>query len=138
MRVVNTGIVWGGHDGCLLGVVIVLSGAAIVAAGTGAEGFSSREVEVGAGTSTRCGWFRYFLLGVVSEVVFVVGKGDGGESELELSGEPTRGSRDSSEDFVVVVRGEYQISVNVVGSTGSDHAATFFCLDRVIVASGGV
>ena len=24
-----------------------------------------------------------------------------------------------------------------MGSTGSDHAATFFCLDRVIVASGG-
>ena len=24
-----------------------------------------------------------------------------------------------------------------MSSTGSDHAATFFCLDRVIVASGG-
>ena len=79
----------------------------VVAAGTGAEGFSSREVVVGAGTSTRCGWFGYFPLGVVSEVVFVVGKGDRGEGELESSGEPTRGSRDSSEDFVVVVRGEY-------------------------------
>ena len=78
----------------------------VVAAGTGAEGFSSREVVVGAGVSTRCGWFGYFPLGVVSEVVFVVGKGDRGEGELELSGEPTRGSRDSSEDFVVVVRGE--------------------------------
>ena len=25
----------------------------------------------------------------------------------------------------------------MIGSTGSDHAATFFCLDRVIVASEG-
>ena len=79
----------------------------IMTAGTGAEGFSSREVGVGAGVSMGCGWFRYFPLGVVSEVVFVVGESDGGEGELESSGEPTRGSRDSSEDFVVVVRGEY-------------------------------
>ena len=83
-----------------------MSGAAIVAARTGAEGFSSREVRVGAGTSTRCGWFVYFPLGVVSEVVFIVGKGDGDKGELESLGEPTMGSRDSSEDFVVVVRGE--------------------------------
>ena len=61
---------------------------------------------MGAGTLTRCGWFGYFPLGVVSKVVFIVGKGNGGKGELELSGEPTRGSRDSSEDFVVVVRGE--------------------------------
>ena len=27
--------------------------------------------------------------------------------------------------------------MDVMGSTGSDHAATFFCLDRVIVASEG-
>ena len=27
--------------------------------------------------------------------------------------------------------------MNVVSGTGSDHAATFFCLDRVIVASEG-
>ena len=27
--------------------------------------------------------------------------------------------------------------MDVIGSTGSDHAATFFCLDRVIVASEG-
>ena len=27
--------------------------------------------------------------------------------------------------------------MGVVGSTGSDHAATFFCLDRVIIASEG-
>ena len=84
-----------------------MSGAAIVAAGTGAKGFSSREVRVGAGTSAGCGWFRYFPLGVVSEVVLVVWEGDRGEGELESFGEPMRGSRDSSEDFVVVVRGEY-------------------------------
>ena len=75
-------------------------------AGAGAEGISSREGRVGAGTSTRCGWFGYFPLGVVSEVVFVIGKGDRGEGELESSGEPTRGSRDSGEDLVVVVRCE--------------------------------
>ena len=27
--------------------------------------------------------------------------------------------------------------MDVIGSTGSDHAATFFCLDRVIIASEG-
>ena len=67
MRVVNTGIVWGGHDGCLLGIVVVLrgvSGAVVVTAGTGAEGFSSREIRVGAGASMRCGWFGYFPLGL--------------------------------------------------------------------------
>ena len=77
-----------------------------MAAGTGAEGFSSREFRVGAGMSMRCRWFRQFPLGVVSEVVFIVGKGDGGEGEVESLGEPTRGSRDSSEDFVVVVGSE--------------------------------
>ena len=106
---VDTGVVWGGHDGVLLGVVVVLrgvSGAAVVTTGTGAEGFSSREVRVGAVVSTRCGWFGYFPLGVVSEVVFIVGERDGDEGELESSGEPTRGSRDSGEDLVVVVRCE--------------------------------
>ena len=83
-----------------------MSGAAVVTAGTGAEGFSSREVRVGAGMSTRCGWFRCFPLGVVLKVVFIVGEGDGDEGELESLGEPMRGSRDSSEDFVVVVGGE--------------------------------
>ena len=53
-----------------------------------------------------CGWFGYVPLGVVSEVVFIVGKGNGDKGKSELLGEPTRGSRDSSEDFVVVVRGE--------------------------------
>ena len=57
---------------------------------------------------------------------------------MESFGEPTRGSRDSSEDFVVVVGSEGKVSVDIMGSTSSDHAATFFCLDRVIVASEGV
>ena len=83
-----------------------MSGAAVVTAGTGAEEFSSRDVGVGAGMSVRCGWFRYFPPGVVSEVIFVIGKGNGDEGELESFGEPTRGSRDSGEDFVVVVRGK--------------------------------
>ena len=78
----------------------------VVTAGTGTEGFSSREGRVGAGASMGCGWFGYFPLGVVSEVVFIIGKGNRDEGKLESSGEPTRGSRNSSEDFVVVVRGE--------------------------------
>ena len=60
VRVVDAGVVWGGHDGVLLGVVVVLrrvGGAAVVATGAGAEGVSSREFRVGAGTLTRCGWF---------------------------------------------------------------------------------
>ena len=83
-----------------------MSGAAVVPAGTGAEGFSSREVGVGARTSVGSGWFGYFSLGVVSEVVCIVGKGNRDEGELELFGEPTRGSRNSIEDFVIVVRGK--------------------------------
>ena len=60
MRVVDAGVVWGGHDDVLLGIVIVLgqvSGAAVVATGAGAEGFSSREFRVGAGASVGCRWF---------------------------------------------------------------------------------
>ena len=67
----------------------------------------------------------------------IVRKGNGAEGKLELLGEPMRGSRDSSEYFIVVGRGEREISIDVMGSASSDHAATFFCLDRVIVASGG-
>ena len=51
--------------------------------------------------------FRYLPLGVISEVVVVVGKGNGDEGELESLGEPTRGSRDSGEDFVVVGGGKF-------------------------------
>ena len=57
VRVVNAGVVWGGHDGVLLRVVVVLgrvSGAAVVTTGAGAEGFSSREFRVGAGSLTGC------------------------------------------------------------------------------------
>ena len=60
VRVVDAGVVWGGHVSVLLGVVIVLggvSGAAVVTTGAGAEGFSSREFGVGAGSSTGCRWF---------------------------------------------------------------------------------
>ena len=61
VRVVDAGVVWGGHVGVLLGVVVVLrrvGGAAIVAARAGAEEFSSREVRVGAGMSVGCEGFR--------------------------------------------------------------------------------
>ena len=54
-----------------------------------------------------CRVFRYFPLGVISEVVVVVGKGDGDKGELESLGEPTRGSRDSGEDFVIVGGGKF-------------------------------
>ena len=60
VRVVDAGVVWSRHDGVLLGIVIVLGrmgGAAVVTTGAGAEGFSSREVRVGAGTSMGCRWF---------------------------------------------------------------------------------
>ena len=77
-----------------------------MAAGTGAKGFSSREIRVGTGVSTRCGWFGYLPLGVISEVVLVVGEGDRDEGELESLGEPARGSRDSCEDFVIVISSE--------------------------------
>ena len=46
--------------------------------------------------------FGYFPLRIISEVVVIVRKGNGDEGELESLGEPTRGSRDSCEDFVVV------------------------------------
>ena len=61
VRVVDAGVVWGGHGGVLLGVVVVLrrvGGAAVVATRAGAEGFSSREFRVGAGALTGCRWFR--------------------------------------------------------------------------------
>ena len=48
-----------------------------------------------------------------------------------------RGSGDSSEDFVIVGRGKVKISFDIMGGASSDHTATSFCLDRVIVASGG-
>ena len=51
---------------------------------------------------TDCGGLRYFPLGVILEVVFVVGKGNGDQGELESLGEPMRGFRDSCEDFVIV------------------------------------
>ena len=50
--------------------------------------------------------FGYFPVGIVLEVVVVVGKGNGDEGKLKSLGEPMRGSRDSSKYFVVVGRGE--------------------------------
>ena len=50
--------------------------------------------------------FGYSPVGIVSEVVVVVGKGNGDKGELKSLGEPMRGSRDPSEDFVIVGRGE--------------------------------
>ena len=50
--------------------------------------------------------FGYFPVRIIPEAVVIIRKGNGGESELESLGEPTRGSRDSCEDFVVVVSGE--------------------------------
>ena len=69
------------------------------------------------------------------DIVVVVWEGDRDEGKLESLGEPTRGSRDSGEDFIVVGGGEVKISFDVMGGTSSDHAATFSCLDRVIFAS---
>ena len=66
----------------------------------------------------------------------IVRKGNGDKGKLESLGEPMRGPRDSSEDFIVVGGGEGEVSIDVMGSTSGDHAATFFCLDRVIIASG--
>ena len=55
---------------------------------------------------------------------------------MESLDEPPRGSRDSGEDFIIVVRGEGKVSIDVMGSASSNHTATFCCLDRVIIASG--
>ena len=64
----------------LLGVVVVLgrvSGAAIVAAGASAEGFSSGEFCVGTRLSLESRVFRYFPIWVILEVVIIVRKGNG-------------------------------------------------------------
>ena len=46
--------------------------------------------------------FEYFPVRVISEVVVIVRKGNGDEGKLESLGEPMRGSRDPSEDFIIV------------------------------------
>ena len=61
---------------------------------------------MGAGTSIGGRVFGYFPVGIVLEVVVTIGKGNRDEGELELLGKPTRGSGDSSEDFVVVGGGK--------------------------------
>ena len=50
--------------------------------------------------------FWDFPVGVVTLVWLTVRENRCWESEFQVSQEPTRGSRDSSEDFVVVYRGE--------------------------------
>ena len=123
---------------CLLGVVIVLgrvSGAVVMAPQASAEGFSSRESLIGTGGVLNSGIFRYFPVRVIVEVVVIVWKGNGDEGKLESLGEPVRGSRNLSEDFIIVGGGKREVSFDVMSSTGSDHAATFFCLDRVIIAN---
>ena len=73
---------------------------------------------------------------VISEVVVIIRKGNGDKGKLESLGEPTRGSRDSSEDFIVVGRDKSEVSIDIVGSASNDHSATFSCLDRVIMLVG--
>ena len=62
---------------------------------------------MGAGLSMGGRVFGYFPVGIILEVVVLVGKGDGDEGKLELLGEPMRGSRDSCEDLVIVGRGKF-------------------------------
>ena len=54
-----------------------MSGAAIVTAGAGAEGFSSRKIGVGAGLSMEGRVFGYFPVRVIPEVVVIIRKGKG-------------------------------------------------------------
>ena len=61
---------------------------------------------MGAGLLTEGRVFGYFPVGIISEVVVIVGKGNRDEGELESLGEPMRGSR-NCEDFIVVGRGEF-------------------------------
>ena len=93
---------------------------------------------MGTGTSGRRKGFGEFPVRVVSEEIVVVQEGDRSEGEVNVSGQPTWWSRNSSEDFVIVGSSKTKISVDMVGSRGSNHTATFFCLDRVITfCSGG-
>ena len=78
--------------------------------------------------------FWCFPVRIVPEVVVIIRKGNRDKGELELLGEPMKGSRDSSKDFVIVFRCEGEVSFDIVGSTSSDHSATFSSLDRVMVA----
>ena len=64
---------------------------------------------VGAMVFGRGSWFRYFPVGVVSEEVDVIFGRYKGESKVDVSAQPPRWSRDTFEDFVVVVRGELKV-----------------------------
>ena len=62
----------------------------------------------------------------------VVREGDENKSEVEVSGQPPRWSRDLSEYFVVVGSSKLKVFDGAMSVRGGNHAATFFCLDRVI------
>ena len=89
-------------------------------------------------TFGRGSWFRYLPVGVVSDNVVVIRKESGDEGKVKISSQPPRWSRDLSEDFVVVGSGKVKVFDGAMGIRGSNHTATFFCLDRVITFwSGG-
>ena len=121
-----------------LGITVILrgvSGAAIVAAVASTDKLLSRKSVVCAVRFGRGSQFRYFPVGVVSEDVVVVGDRDKGK--VEIFDQPPRWSRDSSEDFIIVGSGEVKVFDGMVGIRCSNHAATFFCLDRVITFRSG-
>ena len=122
----------------LLGVTIILrgvSGAAIVAAAASTDKLFSQKSVMCATMFGRGSRFRYFPVGVVSEDVVVIGGGDKGK--VKISDQPPRWSRDWSEDFVVVGSSKVKVSDGTMGIRCSNHAATFFCLDRVITFRSG-
>ena len=92
---VDTGVVWGGHDSFTESVHCIGESewGTVVATGAGADRFTSREVCVRAGIVLKSRVFWYFPVRVI---------------------------------------------LDVVGSTSSDPAATFLCLDRVIAAGSEV
>ena len=92
---------------------------------------------MGAGASERGRRFGDFPIRVLSEVVRVIQEIDKSESKVDVSGQPTWWSRNPFEDFVVVGGSKTKISIDMVGGRGSNHAATFFCLDRVITFQSG-
>ena len=109
-----------------------------MAAGASTEGFGSRELWMGAGRGLKFWSFRDFPVGSVVEVIAVIRECNRGESEVEVSSEPVRGSRDSGEDFIIVGGGKGEVSFDMMSAVGSDdHTATFSCLDRVIIIAEG-
>ena len=111
-----------------------------MAAGTGADELFPGQSSVGARVVSGGWWFWDFPVRIVAKVIVVVGEKYGGEGEVEVSGQPTWWSRDSSEDFVVVVGGKLEVSFDMMGSRGSDHLFSggslilFLYLSRVSAA----